>query len=97
MKAKSVITTKNAEKLMRWTIGHFKMKVPAEYDKTQGKVEFPAGICTMQATTDQLIVTVEATTSESLSWLKDIVGRLLLASCIYQPEIRLCPVFYRTL
>ncbi|MEL6524987.1 MAG: DUF2218 domain-containing protein [Chloroflexota bacterium] len=75
MNAKSVITTKNAEKLMRWTIGHFKMKVPAEYDKTQGKVEFPAGICTMQATTDQLIITVEATTSESLSWLKDIVGR----------------------
>lgn len=75
MDAQSNISTENASKIMRWTIGHFKPKVPAQYDATDGNVEFPFGTCNMEATADELIVTVQATDEKSLMSLKNIVGR----------------------
>lgn len=77
MDAKSIIATENAPKIMRWTLGHFKPKVPAQYDATHGSVEFPFGTCQMQATTSELIVTVQAKDAKSLTSVKDIVGRHL--------------------
>lgn len=75
MNAQSIIATPNAAKIMRWTIGHFKPKVPAQYNKTEGSVEFRFGTCNMQATDEELIVTVQADDEKSLTSLKDIVGR----------------------
>lgn len=75
MDAKSTIASENASKIMRWTIGHFKPKVPAHYDATHGSVEFQLGTCTMEATSDELIVIVQAKDAKSLISLKNIVGR----------------------
>lgn len=75
MNAKATIATQNAAKLMRWTIGHFKPKVPAQYDETNGRVEFQFGTCSMEATEDELIVTVRAEDASSLTSMKNIVGR----------------------
>lgn len=80
MNAQSIITTKNAGKLMRWTIGHFKLKVPAHYDATYGSVEFQFGTCNMEATSDELIVTVQAEDTKSLTLVKNIVGDMLKSS-----------------
>ncbi|MEO1645491.1 MAG: DUF2218 domain-containing protein [Chloroflexota bacterium] len=75
MNAKSTIVTQNAAKLMRWTIGHFKPKVPAQYDETNGSVEFQFGTCNMEATADELIVMIHAEDANSLTSMKNIVGR----------------------
>ena len=75
MDAQSIIATPNAAKIMRWTIGHFKPKVPAQYDETYGSVEFQFGKCSMEAKSDQLIVSIQSDNGKSLQSLKDIVGR----------------------
>ncbi len=74
MTAEATVKTPNASKILKWLCGHFKMKVPAEYDAVNGRVDFPFGVCTMTATDEALLIRVTAPDEESFTRVKDVVG-----------------------
>lgn len=74
MIAESYVPTTTAAKYLKWLCGHFKIKVPAQYDDHQGSIDFGFGHCQMQADSEALHIRVEADTTEALSRVKDVVG-----------------------
>lgn len=74
LNAEARIPTDKAEKYLKWLCGHFKIKVPVEYDKRHGSVQFPFGECTMDAQQDILLLRVTADDPDSFARLKEVVG-----------------------
>lgn len=75
MIAETRIETSKGSKYLRWLCGHFKIKVKdASYDDQQGYVNFPFGVCEMQAQPDELYIRVQAENAESFAIVKDVVG-----------------------
>lgn len=74
MISETLIETTKGSKYLKWLCGHFKLKVPAEYDETQGTVQFPFGHCEMQASPDTLFIRVSADDAEALERVKEVVG-----------------------
>ncbi|KXK19883.1 MAG: hypothetical protein UZ15_CFX003001903 [Chloroflexi bacterium OLB15] len=72
--AEATVATANASKIMKWLCGHFKMKVPAEYNDVSGHVNFPFGVCTMTATDTALLIRVQAPDAESFERVKLVVS-----------------------
>lgn len=72
--AEATVQTPNASKILKWLCGHFKIKVPAEYDAEKGHVDFPFGVCEMTASDTALYIQVAAPNAEALAQLKDVVG-----------------------
>lgn len=52
---------------------HFAHKVPAEYDESRGRVDFPWGVCRLQADGGRLAVTCEAADTEALKRVEAVV------------------------
>jgi len=66
----------NSEKAQRYLVQlckHFAHKTLAEYDGTQGRVDFRPGLCLLTATENELVVTCEARTVSELDRVKYIV------------------------
>ncbi len=66
----------NSDKASRYLIQlckHFAHKTPAEYDGTQGRVDFRPGLCLLTASANELVVTCEASTASELDRVKYIV------------------------
>lgn len=74
MTAEALIETTKGSKYLKWVCGHFKIKVPAEFDDTWGKVQFPFGCCEMHAKPDALLIRVQADDAESFERVKFVVG-----------------------
>ena len=74
MKAIARIETDKAPKYLKWLCGHFKIKVPAEYDATHGSIQFPFANCEMDAQLGELIMRVEAPDAEAFATVKEVVG-----------------------
>ncbi len=53
---------------------HFSLKVPSTYDTQKGHVEFPAGVCDVEVTSDGLRLLLEAASQADLEKLEYIVG-----------------------
>ena len=53
---------------------HFAHKIPASYSGAQGRIEFPAGSCELEATDDLLILRAIAADAPSLSQVEEVVG-----------------------
>jgi hypothetical protein len=69
-------TRVNSEKASRYLVQlckHFAHKTPAEYDETQGRVDFQPGLCLMSAADNELVVRCEAGTEPALARVKSIV------------------------
>lgn len=69
-------TRVNSEKAKRYLVQlckHFAHKTPAEYDETQGRVDFRPGLCVMTATDDALFVRCEAGAAPELERVMHIV------------------------
>ena len=70
----ATVPTPNASKILKWLCGHFKIKVPAEYNDVSGHIDFPFGVCTMTATDEALLIHVQAPDSESFDRIKLVVA-----------------------
>jgi len=68
---------------------HFAHKIPASYSDAQGKIEFPAGTCELEASGDMLVLRAAAADAPSLSQVEDVVARHLERFTFRdKPEIR---------
>ena len=67
---------------------HFAHRIPVSYSATEGRVEFPTGICEMEALGDVLILRATATDEPSLGQVEEVVARHLERFAFRdQPEI----------
>jgi hypothetical protein len=74
LKAEARIETDQAPKYLKWLCGHFKIKVPAEYDAAHGSIQFTFGTCEMNASANELVMRVEAPDAEAFATVKEVVG-----------------------
>ncbi len=72
-KAKTTINSEHAQKYLTVLCRHFKRKVPASWDETQGRVEFPIGLCMMSVTGNSLDISCEADSENAISGLKKVL------------------------
>lgn len=56
---------------------HFQHKLPVTLTETDGRIEFPPGICTLNADADTLLLRVEASDEAGLARLEEVVARHL--------------------
>jgi hypothetical protein len=64
---------------------HFEHKLPVLLEAESGRIEFPAGICTLAAETDTLVLRVQAEDDPGLDRLEDVVARHLLRFAFREP------------
>jgi uncharacterized protein len=83
------VTTARAARYLGQLCKHFAHRVPAAHAETQGRVEFPWGICTLEAVGDVLILRAEAKDMASLDRVEDVVARHLERFAFRdKPEVR---------
>ncbi|MGE0747147.1 MAG: DUF2218 domain-containing protein [Rhodospirillales bacterium] len=56
---------------------HFAHKLPVSYDAAHGRIEFPSGICQLDADGDALAIRTTSPDAEQLMRLQDVVIRHL--------------------
>lgn len=64
---------------------HFEHKLPVELGEGQGRIEFPFGVCRLEAGVDWLQLRAEATDAETLAKTEDVVARHLLRFAFREP------------
>lgn len=69
----SEIETASASKYLQQLCKHFAHKAPAEFDPHKGKVDFPIGVCTMEADDKALRVRCETDSSENARKMQAII------------------------
>lgn len=68
---------------------HFAHRVPATHAETQGRLEFPWGVCALEATSDLPILRAEAKDTPSLGQVEEVVGSHLERFAFRdKPEVR---------
>jgi uncharacterized protein len=80
MNASTSIPTPNAKRYLGQFVKHFSHKLPFVRHETNehGEVEFPLGLCTLDANEQRLSIIINAGTAEDITQLKDVVDRHLL-------------------
>ena len=56
---------------------HFAHKIPASYSDARGKIEFPSGVCELEASNNLLVLRAAAADAAALSQVEDVVARHL--------------------
>lgn len=65
---------------------HFQHKLPVVLDEWQGRIEFPAGVCELDAETGfTLVLRVRASDEQSLTTVEDVVARHLIRFAFREP------------
>ena len=77
LKSEARIATPAARKYLVQLCKHFRHKVPAEYDDSQGRVDFQPGDCLMTASEDQLIIHCEGEDEFTMLRMKKILEQHL--------------------
>ena len=68
---------------------HFEHKLPVALGEAQGRIEFPAGTCTLDAEAETLVLRVTASDEVALASLEDVVARHLERFAFRdKPEVR---------
>ncbi len=73
IKAKAHVETEKASRYLQQLCKHFKHKVPAEWDEHQARVEFPFGLCLMNADEKLLTMDCEAPSDETFARMKFVL------------------------
>ncbi len=73
----ATVRTDAGSRYLQQLCKHFAHKLPARFDPQHGRIEFPAGLCTLAAAPDGLTLTVETPDADSLARLTDVVARHL--------------------
>lgn len=80
MNATTSIPTPNARRYLGQFVKHFAHKLPFVRHETNehGEVEFPLGLCTLDADDIRLSIIINAGAPEEMNQLKNVVDRHLL-------------------
>jgi hypothetical protein len=77
-KSTALVRAEMPGRYMRQMCSHFAHKLPTTSEGDSGRIEFPSGMCQIEATTDTLLLTVEAENAEDLTELQDVIARHLV-------------------
>jgi len=80
MNATAIIPTENAKRYLGQFVNHFAHKLPfvRHENNERGEVEFPLGLCTLNADETRLSIIVNAGTADEMDKLKEVVDRHLI-------------------
>jgi len=88
VRSEARVATPRSARYLGQLCKHFAHRIPASFSGTQGRVEFPAGTCEMEAAGDLLILRAIAADQASLSQVEEVVARHLERFAFRdQPEI----------
>jgi hypothetical protein len=78
--AAAEVRTPKASGYLQQLCKHFGHKLPVRFDDCAGRIEFPMGVCTLEAAPDAGILTLRASAAspEDLARLEDVVARHLV-------------------
>lgn len=78
--AQAIVETAKASGYLQQLCKHFGHKIPVEFDARRGRIEFPMGICDLEASEDADVLTLRASaaTAEKLARVKEVVASHLL-------------------
>ena len=74
LKAQAQVKTEKASRYLKALCNHFNRKVTAEYNDTQGSVQFGFADCVMVATEDALGIRIQADNAENFERVKYVVS-----------------------
>ena len=69
------VATAMARRYLSQLCKHFAHKIPVTHTEAEGRIEFPAGICQLEAGADLLILRAEAADTNALERLQEVVDR----------------------
>ena len=75
--SETAIQTPAAKRYLSQLCKHFAHRIPASATDDAGRIEFPAGLCLLQAAADRLTLRVEAEDEAGLSQVEETVVRHL--------------------
>ena len=83
------VSTTRASRYLGQLCKHFEHRIPATYTHDHGRLEFPSGVCHLDAQEDALILRAESQDEEQLGQLENVVARHLERFAFRdKPEIR---------
>lgn len=68
-----VVESASASKYLQQLCKHFAHKVPAQWTKQNGKVDFPFGLCTMEAVENRLSICCKTADEANLPRLRGVI------------------------
>jgi uncharacterized protein len=71
------VATTMAARYLGQLCKHFAHRLPVSQAEREGRIEFPVGVCRLEAAGDTLILSAEAPDAESLARLEEVVARHL--------------------
>jgi len=73
------VSTKAPRRYLGQLCKHFGHRLPVQLEEWQGRIEFPAGVCELDAAADEraLVMRVSASEEAALARLEEVVGRHL--------------------
>jgi hypothetical protein len=71
------VDTARASRYLGQLCKHFAHRIPVTHTAEQGRVEFPFGICLLEAGPERLILRAQASDAEALAQVEDVVARHL--------------------
>ena len=88
VRSEARVATPRSARYLGQLCKHFAHRVPATFGDGTGRVEFPAGVCEMEASGDLLILRAAAADEPSLAQVEEVVARHLERFAFRdQPEI----------
>ncbi|MBX2806983.1 MAG: DUF2218 domain-containing protein [Hyphomicrobiales bacterium] len=73
IKMEAYVDTPNASRYLIQLCKHFRHKATAEWTETEGRVEFPFGLCIMRVEGEQLLIDCEVRTAEELGRMRYVL------------------------
>ena len=77
VRSEARVATPRSARYLGQLCKHFAHRVPASFSGAQGRIEFPAGTCEMEAAGDLLILRARAADEASLGQVEEVVARHL--------------------
>lgn len=81
------VPTPQPRRYMTQLCKHFEHRVPVTFSKAGGRIDFPLGVCTLQATSDAILMRVEAEEAAGLEQMEDVIGRHLVRFAFREPVV----------
>jgi hypothetical protein len=74
LRSQAHVPTPLADRYIAQLCKHFGHKIPASHSETDGRIEFPFGLCTLLARDEELVLVAEAADEASLARVEDVCG-----------------------
>lgn len=78
VRSNALIPTASASRYLQQICKHFGHKIPVRFDPQSGQIDFPMGICALEADSVALKLSLVARDAEQLPQFEDVVARHLL-------------------